>query len=268
MSLGGRAFFGLERAIEDAVRRGTIVIAAAGNCVGFVVAPAMYRDTVAVAATNHESKPWKGSSHGSAITVSAPGEDVYRAKRQDPGDPTDVVEPSDGTSYATAMTAGAAALWIAHNGNSESERRTRPVRFAEALRASAFAPADWEADEFGAGIVDLEALLLHESAATPVLPAQAAETPGEKYVSLLARQTDLSPEAIRLGLERLLGTQDFDENVHRVGPELLYIAATEPEVFRRSLNLARAPSDLATVSTARQGLAEHSSNTLSSLLNN
>ena len=79
MSLGGRAFFGLERAINDAVRRDIIVVNAAGNCIGMVVAPASYDNAIAVGATNADNKPWKGSSKGRAVDISAPGEDVYVA---------------------------------------------------------------------------------------------------------------------------------------------------------------------------------------------
>ena len=42
MSLGGKGFFGLEEEIQRAVDSGIIVMAAAGNHVGFVTAPASY----------------------------------------------------------------------------------------------------------------------------------------------------------------------------------------------------------------------------------
>src|SRR6478736_3912403 len=42
MSLGGKGFFGLEDQIQRAVDQGIIVMAAAGNYVGFVTAPASY----------------------------------------------------------------------------------------------------------------------------------------------------------------------------------------------------------------------------------
>lgn len=268
MSFGGRAFFGLERAIRDAVQRDLIVIAAAGNCVGFVVAPAMYEDTIAVAATNSMSKPWLGTSHGSSVIISAPGEDVYRAQRSEQSDPNDAVKPSDGTSYATAMVAGAAALWLAHKGEGMSDGRTRQARFVEALRASANRPSDWDTTEMGAGIIDLEALLQHETTAFTDLPTRIALNPGEHHVMLLARQTATPPEVVRAALQQLIGTANFDKNMRRLGPELLYIAATQPEAFGNSLNAVATPPDLATRATARQGISEFGSETLSIHLQN
>ncbi|MGH8626854.1 MAG: S8 family serine peptidase [Gammaproteobacteria bacterium] len=41
ISLGGPGFFGLKAAIDNAVRQGAIVVAAAGNCVRLVVAGAL-----------------------------------------------------------------------------------------------------------------------------------------------------------------------------------------------------------------------------------
>jgi hypothetical protein len=207
-----------------------------------------------------------GSSKGSAVTVSAPGEDVYRARRHEPGDPTDVVEPGNGTSYATAIVAGAAALWIAHNGENSGPDGARQEKFREAISATAVAPDNWDSARFGPGIVNLEALLLHESTTPPAAPAQEPRTPDEKVINLLARQTDFSPEDLRRGLEQLLDTTDLDRSIDRVGPELLYLAATQPAVFRQSVNLAQAPSDLAAISTAKRRLADHSSKTLSALL--
>ncbi|MET0325245.1 MAG: S8/S53 family peptidase, partial [Ilumatobacteraceae bacterium] len=64
MSLGGKGFFGLQDAIGEAVAAGMIVLAAAGNQVGFVTAPASYDNCIAVAASGADGKPWAGSSHG------------------------------------------------------------------------------------------------------------------------------------------------------------------------------------------------------------
>ena len=86
MSLGGRAFFGLNAAIRRAVRNQLIVTAAAGNCVGFVVAPAAYDETIAVGGTNINDSPWKGTSRGQAVDVSAPAEQVWVARRRKASD--------------------------------------------------------------------------------------------------------------------------------------------------------------------------------------
>ena len=73
MSLGGRGFIGLQDAIRAALADGMIVMAAAGNKVSFVVAPASYPECLAVAATNCVSEPWPDSSRGALVDISAPG---------------------------------------------------------------------------------------------------------------------------------------------------------------------------------------------------
>ena len=111
MSLGGRAFFGLSAAIRNAKRNNLIVLAAAGNCVKFVVAPAAYDNCIAVAATDVEYRPWRGSSRGKAVVVSAPGQHVWAAHRKSTEDESEIlVRPGEGTSFAVAGTAGVAAL--------------------------------------------------------------------------------------------------------------------------------------------------------------
>ena len=165
MSLGGIFSTPLQAAINDAVRAGMIVLAAAGNCVGFVTYPASDRAVIAVAAVDVNGKPWKGSSRGSKVDISAPGENVYVAVRK-PGDTsTAQVGASQGTSFAVALTAGVAALWLAHHGKPQvraaAAQRGIQVNdlFRAALKQSARRPAGWNPARFGAGIVDAEALL-------------------------------------------------------------------------------------------------------------
>ncbi|MCC2114000.1 MAG: S8/S53 family peptidase [Hyphomicrobiales bacterium] len=167
MSLGGPIQFAdLERAIHRAVEAGMIVLAAAGNCVGWVVYPAWDSNVIAVAAIDAHGHRWRGSSYGPKIDVAAPGESVYVARRSahDDLDKT-LVEPGQGTSFAVALTAGCAALWLAHHTRKavrkEAARRGVSVQalFRAALRQTAHANADWNHEELGAGIVDAERLL-------------------------------------------------------------------------------------------------------------
>ena len=79
MSLGGKGFFGLEDEIQKAVDSGMIVMAAAGNHVRIVTAPASYANCLAVAATGPGDSRWDGSSRGPAVDVSMPGACVHNA---------------------------------------------------------------------------------------------------------------------------------------------------------------------------------------------
>jgi hypothetical protein len=167
MSLGGAPSRALHAAIEYAIGKNVIVLAAAGNCVGFVVWPARYRGCIALAATNIADLPWKGSSHGSAVAVSAPGEYVWCARRKTSTDPVhDLIDGGQGTSFAAANAAGVAALWLAfHDRNVLIDACTRKgaslqETFKSLLRSTARVPPNnWDDKEYGSGIIDAETLL-------------------------------------------------------------------------------------------------------------
>jgi serine protease len=200
MSLGGPWSSSLRAAMRAAIDDGVIVMAAAGNCVATVVWPARYKEVVAVAGYNIDDEPWIGSCRGSAVDISAPGEFVPRANRapQNGGSPTDV-RGGQGTSFAVALCAGTAALWIGHHGlaaikASLQGNETVQDRFAALLKATSWRPPTWRKG-FGAGIVDARALLEH-----PLRPA--AETgemitpEGDPLESLCSLLAELAPEAV------------------------------------------------------------------------
>ena len=81
MSLGGPFYSRtLDTAINAALDRGIVVIAAAGNVWPWVVYPAKFDKVIAIAASNCVSKPWRKSARGNAVDIAAPGESVWRAK--------------------------------------------------------------------------------------------------------------------------------------------------------------------------------------------
>lgn len=162
MSLGGRGVRALHRAIQHAVANDLIVLAAAGNNVRLVVWPAAYAETVAVAASNSSDLPWSGSSRGPQVDISAPGENVWNAE---PLAAPSGTKESSGTSYSTAHLAGVAALWLAFFSKSAliKSSLTSGLRlqdlFRHQLSLSARVPPTWDTAKFGAGIVDVHALL-------------------------------------------------------------------------------------------------------------
>jgi lambda repressor-like predicted transcriptional regulator len=168
MSLGGPWSSSLRAAIDKAIADGVIVLAAAGNCVRIVVWPARYEEVIAVAGFNIADQPWIGTCRGDAVDISAPGEFVPRANRSpsNGGSPTDV-RGGQGTSFAVALTAGVAALWVSYYGLAAIKAKLQPGetvqdRFIALLKATSWRPAGpWQDDEFGAGIVDAKALLAH-----------------------------------------------------------------------------------------------------------
>jgi subtilisin family serine protease len=266
MSVGGRLFFGLERALMDAVRHEVIPVAAAGNCVPFVVAPAVYDATVAVAASNVHGVPWKGSSRGRSVDISAPGERVHVAWKKSPEDPSTNTARSDGTSYATAYAAGAAALWIAHHGEQAIREAygsgTRKDLFVELLKRSANTPDGWDSSKYGAGILDAAALL-RSPLGTPDDTARKAVSP-VPHLELLARVTGRDREQLRAHLQELFGADDFSAAIDRFGPELMHIAVHQPESMQSMLNnlASDAGSGATARRTARLALSQLGSKTL------
>lgn len=165
MSLGGVPSRALHAAIRAAIDAGIIVLAAAGNCVRIVVWPARYDEVIAVAGSNINDAPWRGSSRGDAVDISAPGEHVWCAKRATESDPLDAIKAGQGTSFAVASVAGAAALWLGAHSHAAVQamaaQRSTTVQalFKAALAQTARRPPDWDTDRFGPGILDALALV-------------------------------------------------------------------------------------------------------------
>lgn len=193
MSLGGLPSLFLANAVQRAIKNDIIVLAAAGNCVKMVVWPARYEDCIAVAAVNRHGQPWNGSCRGGAVTVSAPGENVLKATvKPGPKGPKYEIEQGQGTSFAVALTAGVAALWLAHHGRQTviDYARANDVSvqsvFKRLLATTAQPhPGGWDSARMGTGIVDAQALL-----AAPLDAGDGLEAPAQP-----AEQTEMESQA-------------------------------------------------------------------------
>ncbi|WP_107249453.1 type VII secretion-associated serine protease mycosin [Carbonactinospora thermoautotrophica] len=92
-------------AIEEALRRDVVIVAAAGNDgLSTPNYPAAYPGVIAVTAVDKNGKPWAETQHGPWVTVAAPGVDIYAAE---PGGKYDT---GSGTSQATAYVSATVAL--------------------------------------------------------------------------------------------------------------------------------------------------------------
>jgi hypothetical protein len=236
MSLGGVGFSpALRAAINAAIDDGLLVLAAAGNQVGFVVSPANYAEVVAVAATNIRDEPWSGSSHGRLVDVSAPGESVHTARaRKGPTGPVYSVGRSAGTSFSVALTAGVAALWLAHHGRENLiatyGKAALQAVFIDLVRTTARRPTGWDSSQYGAGIVDANALLARPlPAVAPPLPRDGATLSAEER--LAAYLPALSPDQATAVLETLLpGDGDGEDERDLFAGELAYYLSQDPYV--------------------------------------
>lgn len=192
MSLGGVFSEALRAAVQKAVAANVIVLAAAGNCVGEVVWPARYEETIAVGGINEASRPWRGSSRGPSVAISGPAEFVLRADARDAANPN-AVSGGQGTSFATAHLAGVAALWLAHHGRDNlisllPAGSTLQEMFRAVIRRTARVPNGFDTQRYGAGIVNAGAVLQADPAAA-LKEAAGARKSGmlDQLTSLLDR---------------------------------------------------------------------------------
>ena len=112
---------------------------------------------------NRAGKYWAEGFLGTYIAFFSPGEGVFVPKIKEGSDASG---QSSGTSFATAFTAGTAALWLAHHGHDkiisiarENGEHLQDL-FCKAVEMSVQKPDGWNEDSQGAGIVDAQALLM------------------------------------------------------------------------------------------------------------
>lgn len=249
MSLGGKGFFGLRKAIQRAVDSGMIVMAAAGNHVGVVVEPASYDTCIAVGGTGIGDRLWEGSSRGTAVDISAPAECVHVAKFDwDATPPTPYVERSHGTSFSVAHLAGTAALWLARHGVQTVVQRYQgrvQAAFLHLLRTRGCRrPANWD-DDWGVGVVDARALLEAELPERDDLDDVGAFGAADDPVQRLSALANTDPVETRDRLASWFQAEgaELDRLLRRYEGELAYLVAGDT-AFRSALREGGPPADV------------------------
>jgi len=186
---------GLAAALEEADRKGVVVVAAAGNDGGSTVfCPAAYPTVLAVGATRFDGQVTFYSNRGSALDVTAPGGDPYVDQNGDgfadgvlqqtycldpnflrfTGDYTQFCDVSNvGTSMASPHVAGLAALLLGESpGLTPSQ-----VRYYIESTARDHGAAGWD-PEYGWGIVDaVGAVALLKGVPIPAIPPPPTPSP-------------------------------------------------------------------------------------------
>jgi serine protease len=240
MSLGGKGFFGLMGEIQRAVDAGMIVMAAAGNYVQIVVAPASYDNCLAVAATGPGDTPWVDSSRGTAVDVSMPGSCVYVATYSGTNP---IVRMGNGTSFAVAHLAAAAALWLAHHNRQSLINKYGAKRIQAAFLTTlrwpgvCVVPPGWDSD-YGVGRVDLLNLLqapLPEP--SDLVEVGAFGATEDDAVARIAAMISAEPVRVRTRLAELLKVSTHEELNRALAEhegELLYLVLAD-RAFAESL---------------------------------
>ena len=182
ISLGGTRV-GTEHKIKSALvqarQAGIIMIAAAGQLPpgfwGHLLLPGLWQaptfpgssaDTICAAGCDWHKDQFDLAFEGKEVDITAPAVNVWIPRtflEEDQMSEGHRVERSGGTSYATALTAAACALWQSHHGREKliatyNHPKLHTV-FKYCLQQSADRPAGWDTGNRGAGILDVEALL-------------------------------------------------------------------------------------------------------------
>ncbi len=125
MSLGGGASGALDRAVQDAIRAGVVVVAAAGNSNqdACQVSPARLPEALTVAASTRRDARASFSNKGRCVDVFAPGEAIASSWHS-----SDTASQTlNGTSMAAPHVAGAAALYLGAHPQASPDSVARAV---------------------------------------------------------------------------------------------------------------------------------------------
>jgi subtilisin family serine protease len=169
----------LAEQIDAAYDAGVIIVAAAGEISGEVAYPGRYRRVITVSGTTRCDHPWLSAARGRAVDICAPATGIVAATAGlVDGEPCYHCRQVDGTSYAAAVVAGAAVLWLARQSGWPHHDWRLVEAFRTCLTESARHPAGWDDRLWGAGILDPSKLLdqrLPDPAALSAVPAAAAQ---------------------------------------------------------------------------------------------
>lgn len=124
--------------LNEADARGVLTVMSAGNDAEVIDGLERYPNTydlqhkLIVANTTNEDLLSTKSNHGTTVHIAAPGNDIYATALGQP----DLYETRSGTSYATPMVAGAAALvWSAYPNLSAADVTTALLTGSHPLEA-------------------------------------------------------------------------------------------------------------------------------------
>jgi subtilisin family serine protease len=171
LSLGGYGSTSLlQSAVQYAVAHGVLVVAASGNLGPWTtfkgdVYPAAYPGVLGVGATDHQGRVVYYSLHGRFVDLAAPGDEIL----------TTAIGGgyawADGTSFASPLVAGVAALvWALHSDWTATQVADQLVATAHDVGLPG------RDDVYGSGIVDAAAAV----GQAPTQPARAP-APGDAF---------------------------------------------------------------------------------------
>lgn len=277
MSLGGLPSASLKTAIDLAVSQNIIVLAAAGNYTWWwVVYPAAFSNCIAVGASNAKDGIWPGSAYGPEVDFAAPGESVWRALRNDLGDPLTDAERGCGTSLSTAGVAGVAALWLAYHGrqnliNQLSGSRKLQDLFRSQVKKTVRVPAGWDTGKHGEGIVDAKQLLA-EPIAQPVMARSDPRYRPFSYLEIIIGMfgNENSDNSAKLLAETFkVDESELEKTIDYWGAELSYLLHSHSDLYQLALDMVADTRTSVQEKAAKlaHAIKKYSSRTLAEVLN-
>lgn len=276
ISLGGLPMPHLQDVIRYAVNEKNIIIAAsAGHYEPIVAYPAAYPECIAVTGTTPTDRPWKESAWGPKICVSAPAHFVWVADFDENRQPLPT-KAGDGTSFATPHVAAAAALWLAFHGRQAVLGRYSgavPLQevFRMLLKRTARNPGvfqmpgtpddvdpsvgyKWDVSRYGAGIVDIEALLR-----APLPMPNEVPVPSWRSLDWLDVLEQLLHKEdvrfVRSSMEKILSTtgESVDDCLQIFGAELVHLILNDMSVLAEFRSITRTIAAQSELSSSLEG---------------
>ncbi|MCY4645071.1 MAG: S8/S53 family peptidase [Bacteriovoracales bacterium] len=229
----------VHRAIKQATRKGVVVIAASGNYVParvfkkFVVWPSRYQDVISVAATDSDGLPWRYSSRGKQVHISAPGVGVWSANSWFKNNRVYFsIARKHGTSFSTAYVAGAAALFLSHHGHDNLQkiykRKNISKLFLYMLKNHAYnRPGGWDTQNYGVGILDVYKLI-SAPLPDPALITGRSRASKRFFSSLLPTGLDEGTYEVLRKVFRMSSNRELKSTLEKVGHELNFYLARNP----------------------------------------
>jgi hypothetical protein len=164
-----RASKGVAAAVDAAYEAGVIVVCAAGQVWPNVIYPGKFNRTMTVSGIGPNRLPWGSAASGRTVDWCAPADEIrrIRVKPQGGGYQTGIYPRADGdgTSYATAITSGIAAMWLSYHGIAALRTRYAaelwmiPASFKMLVKASCARWPGGGTGNYGVGVIDADALL-------------------------------------------------------------------------------------------------------------
>ncbi|MCC7542556.1 MAG: S8/S53 family peptidase [Deltaproteobacteria bacterium] len=286
ISLGGPSMSAfVHAAVNNAAFNNVIIVAAAGQCVKTVVMPAALRQVVAAAGTKLDNTDdvsddfnalrdrltlWGPSASGPKVAIAAPAKDICHASPNSSSPPSGVHGaiggPSQGTTFATAIVAGAATLWLRRHGRARLLERYRNSRtltaiFKDMLARSAYRnPQRWPL-HWGPGVLDVGGLLEEPLPLVPPTLPSSNLALRQEYEAIDVVEWfeqvfgQLSPDAVRGALRRIFPAAtvaEWRQTIDRLGAEAFERIVASEHATERFIETANAELASASDEAARR----------------